>query len=542
MGLGLKKYIFQFIAGNSRLISLVLCLACCVVTVLLPVSFSRGTYFSENSLNIGQSDTLCTDSDVGRIEAYAARLEQYSSDSDRMRSFLQSELTESGVQPRYQKTDSGSIIFSTTPSHRGVGSSAFLVVAHAYDFTSVGILLQIINKAKNSVWLGLDLHTLIVLSGDYEAGIHHFTTLPSISFQTILGAVVLDFGNDFLFQTLHIQTLSSNGMQPNMDFVNSASLLADSARIQSTVFLSDASEDDVPESIRDIIGSNWDIISDAPNMRAKSPSELFKNISNFWKYLTQAVTSDTPAVHTPLRNAGVHTLTLSGRRSEKRTSRSKISSVCYIVLQLIRGINNLSEKLHQSFWIYFYTNGNHFVDYDQIQMQIWMGAGSVISASFLFKITKFDAVSFLLVCGVIVWSSVGGIVKLMPPIAVMLGSAMGFSFCDKGCVHLVRVLLSFLIVSYLAMSTVMYPSVGVLAAVHVSLITILTLPATSSAYTILSSCAAIFITHLFDQTFSLSKDLIPWSYHIVCVPFTAICVSTSLQHAFMKPKQSLKTD
>ena len=539
MGLGLKKYIFQFIAGNSRIISYLLCVACVVLTLLLPVAFSRGTYFSENSLNIGQSDTACTEIDVARIEMFATRIKNFAGDEDRIKQFLYTEMSESGNYPTTQQDEDGMSIFTTVPSHRGVGSAAFLVVAHSEDYQSAGLVLQIINKIKDSPWLGLDLHVLIVISGDYESRIRAYATQESISVQTIQAAVVLDFHDDFNFDTLYLKTLSDNGMQPNMDFVNSAALLSKSARLPSTVFLNSSDVSVLPDVVRQFITSNWNLIREIPNVRASSPRELQENIVRFWSYLVQAAVSDSPSVHTPLRELGIHSLTLSGKNSKKGISRSQLSNVCYIVLQLVRGINNLCEKLHQSFWIYLFTNEEQFVDYDQFQAQIWIGGGSVIASTFLFKFYTTDFVSSLLVVGLLLWMCVGGVVVLMPTLATITVGVVGLLMCDNGCVQILRLLLSLYVVSFLVSSTVMYPSVGVIAAVHSSLVASLTINISNRVVSFCCCCIALFVTYSFDSIFRSATSVIPWSYHICCIPFTAVCIATSLMYS---NKKKVKTE
>eukprot|EP01064_Diplonema_japonicum_P011778 TRINITY_DN19225_c0_g1_i1.p1 TRINITY_DN19225_c0_g1~~TRINITY_DN19225_c0_g1_i1.p1 ORF type:complete len:542 (+),score=45.17 TRINITY_DN19225_c0_g1_i1:60-1628(+) len=385
MGLGLKKILFSILIKHIKTIALLLCAASVAGTVLLPLNFSRGTYFSENSLMIGGTRNPIVRQDVARVLSVAEELKKAGENG-------WGELTESFVKTRIkggllevQNGTKNRII--KVESDRGFGSSAFLITVWWRDTVSLSLSLEILAKVSGEAYLGLDVYLVVVGGESYRTGVENFSKYLTetsgrefhLNTGFIKACIALDYHNsNHQHSITHLQTLSTNAYQPNMDLVNSVSALFKN-KSAYTVF--QGGEKRLPVYPEDEWGFLWNLmVAVLPNPRTGSAKELWNNFWSFWGYCHAALCSE-GAVHTSLRDVGVHAVTLKGE-GNTGNSHDNILETSAVIVGILRGMNNLCERLHQSFWIYFYTNNNHFVDYDTVQAVIWIGIASSVASSF----------------------------------------------------------------------------------------------------------------------------------------------------------------
>eukprot|EP01059_Diplonema_ambulator_P028891 TRINITY_DN47912_c0_g1_i1.p1 TRINITY_DN47912_c0_g1~~TRINITY_DN47912_c0_g1_i1.p1 ORF type:complete len:538 (+),score=63.88 TRINITY_DN47912_c0_g1_i1:61-1614(+) len=375
MGLGLKSVLYKYLRRYISTVAVLLTVASLVMTATLPLCWSRGTYFSENSLMIGGTVSPVGAEDVQGILNLAEDLKVDAVTVIRR---------EAGGGVTVKEHEGGRNVVVKLESHRGFGSSAFLVMCSGDDLISVALSLTVLQRLKDKPFLGLDLYVVIVY-GPYRTGVERFAEhltaapqhSPKLNVGFIKSAICLNF-TTYTHATTHLRTLSDNSYQPNMDLVNSASALL--SKTDYTVTRPPWRDYPPKGSVeRDIWEAAATIL---PNTRVSGSGRmLHDNLWRFWGYAIDALGSD-GAVHSSLRDVGVHTVTLEGVGQGGRVV-DNVVTVSGVVFGLLRGMNNLCERLHQSFWIYFYTNDKHFVDYDTVQAQVWVGIAAVIAASFV---------------------------------------------------------------------------------------------------------------------------------------------------------------
>ena len=390
MGLGLKKHITALLGRYVGAVSVLLCLVCLGMTALLPVVLSRGTYFSENSLMVGSATSAFDGTDAAWVAHHADRIDTLRGEGgDHLLRYVAETLAEGGGgaasdRVRVDEWEGGRNVVATVPSHRGTGTGSMIFAASSSDAAGVAALLRLSLVLSTAAYLGLDLHTVVVFGG-FESGLQAFADGVAedevIHSSAVRAAVVLDLrASGLAYDRIRIRTLSRGAAQPNMDLVNSVSRLCSLAQTPCSVLRTPAPPSHELPAPLVAVASH---LMALPNVRAASAEGIVTDALAFWQYLGEALSGE-GAVHSPLRAVGIHTVTLEGVGNSGGGSASPeraAAALGSVLSGSVRAMNNLCERLHQSFWVYFYTNDGHFVDYDSVQPQCWLGVGAVIAAT-----------------------------------------------------------------------------------------------------------------------------------------------------------------
>eukprot|EP01062_Namystynia_karyoxenos_P078343 TRINITY_DN8053_c0_g2_i1.p1 TRINITY_DN8053_c0_g2~~TRINITY_DN8053_c0_g2_i1.p1 ORF type:complete len:575 (+),score=220.49 TRINITY_DN8053_c0_g2_i1:99-1823(+) len=395
---GLRGHILAFFSKHSDTAGNLVLFAGVVYTLLLPVCFTRGTYFSENNLMAGYAKIYFgSAADLALVGEWAGALRQLSGGS-KLRWGIQQRLKEHGIESWEQPLPGGGVnVIATVPSHRGSGQAAALLTAPCDQAESTALLMAMGAHYRSAAYYNIDVHLLFACGTDQRTALGHFVDLlhaapessPKLSISTIFAAVSLDFRSFKAVTLIKIGTLGADGMQPNMDLVNTVDRLCRQHETPCTVY---------PEAVGMAPAPDWvhsaaqvlllALRAVGAPVRARSGAWLVRDVRTFWGYLLLAVSGDATVPHSPLRAAGIHAVTLAAYPLPPELSGTpppvaqSYRRVGQVIEGTLRAINNLSERLHQSFWIYFYTNDLEFVDYDKAQPQCWLFIAVIIISSF----------------------------------------------------------------------------------------------------------------------------------------------------------------
>ncbi|KAJ9470291.1 hypothetical protein DIPPA_19935 [Diplonema papillatum] len=402
MGLGLKKHVAAFVSKWTGSIATLLCLASFGMMLLLPVTFTRGTYFSENSLMIGGTVTPWNAADTEWVERNAERVFSEPND-EKWRESVVSAFAAEEADPWVQRWVSddgepGETVIARVQAHRGTSGSSVLLVCNRHDPMTVALFARSAAILSQAAYLGLDVHFVVVAAPSNKAssfrnGVAAFARLlnaaphlsPGLNSGAVRAALVFDFQRGgYGFDYVHLRTLSKDSFQPNMDLANSVHRLCGNACAMLPKPRGPP-HSALAAAAAVVLGP---LRSALWNVRAGDPAQLAANVANFWGYLREALVG-AGAVHTPLRALGVHSVTLEGVADPvggggggPAKARGNARTLAVVLFGFARGMNNLCERLHQSFWIYHYVNDQQFVDFDSAQPVAWVAAGSIILSTF----------------------------------------------------------------------------------------------------------------------------------------------------------------
>ncbi|KAB5526300.1 Gaa1-like protein [Coniochaeta sp. 2T2.1] len=337
-------------------LSLLCILVGAVWLLLLPLdNYSRRTYISENALLPGQVHTYFGGSDQNVFRAYKREIESLA-DSNATVSTINDELARifSGIglktarqSYRYTPTSravEGENVYAILPAPRGDATEAIVLVAAwrnargELNKNGVALLLTLARYFRRwSLW---SKDIVFLVSPDSAAGPRAWVdayhdahaggvgSLP-VKSGALQGALAIDFAREGRFRSVHIAYDGVNGQLPNLDLINSVVSIAGGQMgmgvgIQEMWEHPDKYADRLDTMLRGMLKQGLGMAS-GPH-------------SAFIPYHVDAIT---------LQPYG------DGWQDEMAMGR--------VIEGTFRSLNNLLEKLHQSFFFYLLMSTERFV-------------------------------------------------------------------------------------------------------------------------------------------------------------------------------------
>ncbi|EXJ90026.1 hypothetical protein A1O3_03094 [Capronia epimyces CBS 606.96] len=345
--------------------------------LLLPLNeYSRQTYISENALLPGQVHTYFGGSEQNVFRAYRQELatvlgpastssgnvtisKKEERDWENKRSVKIQELFRNAglktASQHYSYTSSGETyegvnVYAVLHAPRGDGTEAIVLLAPLKnidnDLNTNGVPLLISLARYFKRWSLWSKDIIFLVTPDSFAGpqawidAYHSTHDPrtvedlSLKSGALQAAVCIDYPFEHRFETLHIAYDGINGALPNLDLFNTAVTIASgqmgigtSIQFQHTYTDRD-SQSSYPSRLQTLVRG----------MASQALGQATGPHSSFMTYHIDAIT---------LTAIG------QGWQDEMAFGRT-IESIC-------RSLNNLLEKLHQSFFFYLLMQSNRFV-------------------------------------------------------------------------------------------------------------------------------------------------------------------------------------
>ncbi|KAL6245807.1 Glycosyl phosphatidyl inositol protein transamidase complex subunit [Rhinocladiella similis] len=376
--------------------------------LLLPLNeYSRRTYISENALLPGQVHTYFGGSEQNVFRAYRHELatvlgnpaseSNYTLTREEQRtaeietsSKIQELFRNAGLKTakqRYSYSSSGQTyegenVYAVLHAPRGDGTEAIVIVAAlknidgAPNINGVPLLISLSRYFRRwSLW---SKDIIFLVTPDSSAGpqawieAYHSTHDPvkvqdlSLKSGALQGAVCIDYPFEHRFETFHIAYDGINGALPNLDLFNTAVTIATgqmgigtSIQFQHTYTKADG-QGEYPSRLQTLVRG----------MSSQALGQATGPHSSFMTYHIDAIT---------LTAIG------QGWQDEMAFGRT-VESIC-------RSLNNLLEKLHQSFFFYLLMQSNRFVSIGTyLPSAMTIGAAYTIMAIYLWVLSGYQLV------------------------------------------------------------------------------------------------------------------------------------------------------
>lgn len=333
-----------------------LCIVVGVVWLLvLPLDeYSRRTYISENALLPGQVHTYFGGSDQNVFRAYKHEINALeNSTNSQVNDELETIFKGLGLKVGRQNytyhssgnTYVGENVYAILQAPRGDATEAIVLVAAwknvEEEFNRNGLALGLALTRYFKRWSLWSKDIILVVPPDSRAGMqawvdaYHDAHDPSqvaplpIKSGALQGAIALDYAQEGRFESIAIAYDGVNGQLPNLDLINSVVNIASGqmgmgSALQGILKHSQKYDDNLATVLRGMLNQALG--------HATGPH------SSFIPYHVDAVT---------LRPVG------NGWHDEMGLGR--------LVEGLFRSLNNLLEKLHQSFFFYLLIHKHRFV-------------------------------------------------------------------------------------------------------------------------------------------------------------------------------------
>ncbi|KAH6652081.1 Gaa1-like protein [Truncatella angustata] len=336
-----------------------LSLLCIVVGVawlfMLPLDdYSRRTYISENALLPGQVHTYFGGSDQNVFRAYRHEITALENTTNaEVNDKLESIFRGIGLKVGRQNytyhsagdTYAGENIYAILQAPRGDATEAIVLIAAwknvKHEFNRNGLALALALTRYFKRWSLWSKDIILVVPPDSRAGTqawvdayhdgHDASNVASLPIKSgaLQGAVAIDYPQEGRFEGVHIVYDGVNGQLPNLDLINSVVNIASGqmgmhSAIQEMWHHSDKYPDRLKTILRGMLNQGLG--------HAVGPH------SSFIPYHVDAITIQ------PIGN-GWHDEMGLGR----------------LVEGTFRSLNNLLEKLHQSFFFYLLMHKERFV-------------------------------------------------------------------------------------------------------------------------------------------------------------------------------------
>ncbi|KAL2441792.1 GPI transamidase component GAA1 [Exophiala dermatitidis] len=341
--------------------------------LLLPLDeYSRQTYISENALLPGQVHTYFGGSEQNVLRAYrhelASVIEPASINetthgvvpdvSDKRTAKIQELFRNAGLKTatqRYSYTSSGQTyegenVYAVLHAPRGDGTEAIVLLAplknidNALNINGVPLLISLARYFKRwSLW---SKDIIFLVTPDSFAGpqawidAYHSTHDPrnvqdlSLKSGALQAAVCIDYPFEHRFENLHIAYDGVNGALPNLDLFNTAVTIASGQ-----------------------MGIGTSIQYQHTYTNPDSHNQYRSRLQTLVRGMASQALGQATGPHSSFMTYHIDAITLTaigqGWQDEMAFGRT-VESLC-------RSLNNLLEKLHQSFFFYLLMQSNRFV-------------------------------------------------------------------------------------------------------------------------------------------------------------------------------------
>ncbi|CAH8609571.1 unnamed protein product [Schistosoma margrebowiei] len=381
-----KEKYFKYIEKHSTVFGFLLYLIGLIWFCLLSQDeLNHKTYMSENALLIGQVNEIFDDVSSS-IEFYEESKKAFKSNEIiGLKQWLSIQLNIIGLEVYSQnfsfshdilsplKSINGSNLYGIMRSPSGGRTEALVIITSLGDnptyFGSLAYVLSLSKLFRNQIHWAKDI---IFLFPEYEyIGLmawleaYHGTINSDNLFWSelegrsgsIQAGLSLEFPN--LYQSaIDILPEGPNGLLANLDLVNTVVRLAEAhsvvTRVNSQPY--DYRRVTLETRLNDMMG----LMKAVWNQGSNSPTGL----------------------HGPLINYQIPAITLRAEQKHRSTvpRSSEVLSVTRLLEGILRSINNLQERFHQSFWYYFLPN-----PYRYISIGVYMPPVLIMILSLLLK-------------------------------------------------------------------------------------------------------------------------------------------------------------
>eukprot|EP00667_Euglena_gracilis_P008535 EG_transcript_8643 len=371
--------------------------------LLLPLTFSRKQFFDENAL-LGHH-TPVTFSGAEALPLLRrhteglppAELQRYVANTTRAWGLPTCVYDFHYRRHAFAPSEAGTNLVVTVHSQRGSRGEALLVVV---PLEAVGpqtpaahlnaaLALALIRHVASVPWLA---HDVVWLFAWPRSGAQHYAQLlldgptPPTPHEAVPSGVVraalsLEVGRYHSVHRLRVAYEGLDGALPNADVLYTAHTLLAKEGFTPT-------HGHLPPVV-DPPGGVFPLLhrAAATLKPGASAASAWRQALGLWRHLLVVASGVPGGQHAPFRQAGVHGVTLrdspgADQDGVPATGEDEVEgtlmAVGRVVDGFLRSLNNLSEQLHASFFIYFVLSPEHFIAFDVVNGLVWLGVAGVV--------------------------------------------------------------------------------------------------------------------------------------------------------------------
>ncbi|KAG0476952.1 hypothetical protein HPP92_013793 [Vanilla planifolia] len=389
----------SFLVSHSALVSVICCIAGCVLLLLLPV-LAKSTYVSENALMPGSATPMFSNQDALEANRLVKDIMRILEDGREMEiaQLIGKRMEDVGAEVYYHRFRSDNLHFNPL----GFFSSACnMVLKNSSGCTSIGIssvgiiraprglaysvfslLSRVVWLAKDIVWLaadsrhdprstGIDTCFVNKFHGEDRKfdGRTYDVFRRAGTMAAALVVKVIDKSERKERDRLDIYAEASNGQMPNLDLINIVHYLAVHRQgldvkvgtfkyLQNSALLKHLSEMLSPlTKLAQSLNPGWKV-----GINSADFVEGTATLASSMYYQALGVPT---RPHGAFRDFQIDAITMElsprGRLTIENGASSFLLRGGRLIEGVIRSVNNLLEKFHQSFFLYFLTAPNKFV-------------------------------------------------------------------------------------------------------------------------------------------------------------------------------------
>lgn len=364
LGLGKK------IVKGLPYLSLVAAIAGVIWLAILPIEGQfRNTYISENALLPGQAHTYFRETEWHKARGYREEVHRLEMESEEVRTNTVHQWFEDiGLKTGFHKWEvshgadeirNGTNVYGILHAPRGDNTEAMVLIAPWInkdgDYNDGGVALSAALARYFKKWSVWSKNIVFVVTSDSQLAVRKWVEAYHTSLENTAGAIeaaiVLDYPRkEDYFDIVEIYYDGLNGQLPNLDLINTATIVANHEGLRSVVqgmhnhFNKGTYAARAKTLLRGVLGQLFAGIN--------GPGPGGENFSG-WRIDT--ITLRAHGTHGP------SDITTFGRLAES----------------VFRSINNLLEHFHQSFFFYFLLAPKHFVS-----IGTYLPAAMLVSNSF----------------------------------------------------------------------------------------------------------------------------------------------------------------
>jgi len=294
--------------------------------------------------------------------------------------------------------ENGTNVVVTVHSRRGTRAEALLVIVPLDDrpeqrnatASTVAMAMAVIQHLSDVPWLAHDVLWLFAwprVGAQHYAHVlakssAHIAAVPPavIPAAVVRAAISLELTSYRFRRLIGVGIEGVNGQLPNEDVMHAAH---DLIRREGFVATQGALLPDVGPPGPIFAALHWAVSLVKPD--ASAP-EAWRLAAGLWRHLLVVASGVPGGQHAPFREANVHGVTLANsphdigaRDIPPHVEESNLRSIGRIVEGYLRCMNNLSEQLHASFFLYFVLSPERFIGFDIVNVLVWVAAWGVMA-------------------------------------------------------------------------------------------------------------------------------------------------------------------
>jgi len=380
-----------------------------LVCITTGESKCRGTYFSENALGAGNARSSFASHHIVQGEAIGD-----------VAAIGEVEEAMKQVIPNSRTHHSGAVYGILKPLVGADRRESIIIVNHLYT-SGLGLSLGISKALSDVTWLSKNV-ILVEVSDERQLAAwikdYYSESSDMVRGGTIIGGIVLDFEKpDEGIDHVEIDVAGIDGKLPNLDLVNLVIYILNSKiRAPVTIGSNPLMDEKQRNKLSDTIMT---LSKNITPLRRTSVKTYLSEMDNLIRFMRDVAFGNS-GWHAYLLPYDIHSLTVKVHSNSKKSNKVQTEAMGEAVELIVRSISNLSERFHQSYFLYLLPNLRKFVSIGEFFGPLLMVLSpSAICLILILHTASQESISGLLVAFLIFTSTLSfslGVLRFVVPV------------------------------------------------------------------------------------------------------------------------------